>query len=966
MKEQKSITMEENSISLAIESLFFIKYKKTLKEIKEFVNSGVFTFDNFIINKLPSYFSIKHTKEEIGEEIVWNKPIKLICKGVYQNDKEIEVIDNNVISTIQISNYIEFYKMDNVLMSYDGINWIKYRKYSVLYFLNRTDKLIIKNNKEIIKYTYNNFRITNYLGIEKNALSKYFKEYFKYDDNEEKIDLYFSIKREELIGKLVDFSNSEVNLFKLTGPSNTGKSISLLYFSRCYQSIVYLNLKSFKQLYDKNEEKKLKEMYFYELERIELSNDDVKNISNIINNNKNNVWIMLHLTIKKLIDKKIVFILDQFSPVTVDNLTYLDINNIIKGKAIKLIICSSINDNPMKDEVIKTLTTFKGNPEEINEKTQNYYYYYSDLLNFEKKPKNKISKKKYKLLSLFNFHDKYERYFKSEEISQSKLEEEKKAMFGKIDKVFKTDLIDHKYILINMMNYLNKEINYNQAKDVLDKTPLKYFKLDLNKTHFKIDYQFPFVKIISEDCLTENDIDNYFMNKEYEKDKKKEIKGYMFEKAVILKIKQSNFLPNEINTILKVNSIINFQEIKCISNEKKKKTSQISKILKKKKFKLTTKKRKRSLKKENRIKNIENLNEKNIIFNDINTNITNDLENESKDIETKDEEKQLISPEEIFDTNFENKLNEITNAIEEKKPNEDIKNDGILIVQKNTNSPILDLGFLYGNGNQKIFIGFQMKNYGTNTDLKEEDKSKVNKNYVLNSLNEMKDIVKNKYNIIIKEFHFVFVIYYNKSTKYKYNKKISDLCNDNDIEYILYDPVEKEFYDRHEKIIKSLELNSKTNLCEISKLNPYEIFENMPFIEFQGNDIVKCIKEITEPELYLKNMLNKSENKKDLIYKNFINNLMNLKKNIKDIKIIGIFEIKFHIIIVYPKDTYGLLFENKKNEYNYVFNFDNKIESYKISKLRLRIEKIFGFEAFKNIDTSNPEKVIVFKAEYKE
>ena len=59
--------------------------------------------------------------------------------------------------------------------------------------------------------------------------------------------------------------------------------------------------------------------------------------------------------------------------------------------------------------------------------------------------------------------------------------------------------------------------------------------------------------------------------------KKKEIKGYMFEKAVILKIKQSNFLPNEINTILKVNSIINFQEIKCISNEEKKKTSQISK-----------------------------------------------------------------------------------------------------------------------------------------------------------------------------------------------------------------------------------------------------------------------------------------------------------------------------------------------------------------------------------------------------
>ena len=64
-----------------------------------------------------------------------------------------------------------------------------------------------------------------------------------------------------------------------------------------------------------------------------------------------------------------------------------------------------------------------------------------------------------------------------------------------------------------------------------------------------------------EECLSEEEVNNYFINKDYEKPDKKESKGIFFERAVRYEIKKVNLLPEEINTITKVNSIINFDGV---------------------------------------------------------------------------------------------------------------------------------------------------------------------------------------------------------------------------------------------------------------------------------------------------------------------------------------------------------------------------------------------------------------------
>ena len=49
---------------------------------------------------------------------------------------------------------------------------------------------------------------------------------------------------------------------------------------------------------------------------------------------------------------------------------------LIKTSSLKLILCSSINDKDIRDEVIKTINTFGGNITILNMHTQHYYFYF--------------------------------------------------------------------------------------------------------------------------------------------------------------------------------------------------------------------------------------------------------------------------------------------------------------------------------------------------------------------------------------------------------------------------------------------------------------------------------------------------------------------------------------------------------------------------------------------------------------
>ena len=69
-------------------------------------------------------------------------------------------------------------------------------------------------------------------------------------------------------------------------------------------------------------------------------------------------------------DHYIILILDQYKSSNIDSdLSF--INNLKKSnerKNFKVIICSSINDNEMRDELIQTWYDNRGNPIELNEK----------------------------------------------------------------------------------------------------------------------------------------------------------------------------------------------------------------------------------------------------------------------------------------------------------------------------------------------------------------------------------------------------------------------------------------------------------------------------------------------------------------------------------------------------------------------------------------------------------------------
>ena len=64
--------------------------------------------------------------------------------------------------------------------------------------------------------------------------------------------------------------------FKITGPSKDGKSTTLLYLSRSYFNIVYLNLETINILYQNKKIKKVLEILIYEFGRIEFTNEEDK------------------------------------------------------------------------------------------------------------------------------------------------------------------------------------------------------------------------------------------------------------------------------------------------------------------------------------------------------------------------------------------------------------------------------------------------------------------------------------------------------------------------------------------------------------------------------------------------------------------------------------------------------------------------------------------------------------------
>ena len=154
-------------------------------------------------------------------------------------------------------------------------------------------------------------------------------------------------------------------------------------------------------------------------------------------------------------------------------------------------------------------------------------------------------------------------------------------------------------------------------------------------------------------------------------------------------------------------------------------------------------------------------------------------------------------------------------------------NESIFLEQYNKFGKTLDFSYIYGNKNEKVFIGFKIKSCFENSKSNENifDKLYIKRTCRKILINSMK-----LFNCKITKWNYFLIFYYNpKNIKENVSKNILNKCKLKDISYLFYDPVKKEFYIKEEnKMININELkidnisNLENNVADIDEFS-YEL-----------------------------------------------------------------------------------------------------------------------------------------------
>ena len=710
-------------------------------------------------------------------------------------------------------------------------------------------------------------------------LSKFFYDYFPYEDkdNMSPIEYFESEERENIYQNIFDLRQKEkLRFFKLTGPSSNGKSFTLFLLSRCFFNIVYVNLKTIK-----NKEKDVNiQIIISELSRLSLSDEEIKLLNEDIkkNVNRNGVILKILLEILELILKykigNLILILDQYKNGNCDSypnfMNQIDIL-MTKYKKLKLIICSSINDNSIRDDLINSLQKNIGNPH-YNINNQNYLFYYGDL--YKKKSSNKNT-----INYLFDNRKKYIYFFKNKEKSKKLIFKEiTEKITAKLES-FRVSKINTKEshtnytfneILIYLNSLFNEKFENENLINVLRLCPLKYTKIIFQGEYFIIKPLYPFIKYYLIHSINKDEYENYFQKKKYNNYtfQSHRIKADYFEFSVQQGLKNNDFfkLPDKefreitLYEISKMNRIIDFNfdllgeyELEKKNEEKldffNEKVLEDDVSLNENKIKekfiplpenetIYYYSESENIKKKNAnissINNLNDLNENNSnnkTTNKDNSKFIKELLDKFKynytELNNKDENNFFSDMANLHNRSIDDYRNElikkysnytlnkkeIDQLVEEYEINANkFKGDeNIFLSQSKENGECVDYAILFGDKNEKSFISFQMKCYGSSTKIKNEAINKVDikkklKNILINSMA--------LFNCQIKNWYYYLIFYFNKNDTEHDNlsyKEIEHVSNSN-IAFLLYNPEEKKFYYNNKEQANQLELNNFANL----------------------------------------------------------------------------------------------------------------------------------------------------------
>ena len=905
-----------------------------LKEIEE--NPEFKKYYNYRIVRTENLFSLENEEKISDCYLFFKKPIIIYYKNVSISNKQFTLIDKKVTSTFQIELTMKIYNIKYLIYENEkGSFFPKYKSFIIEYINDNISNInFICFMDEIQFKSIENSLDSIPKNINLNSLSKYSKEYFKY--SEDKIEYFSNTERKKLLSKLNEFIESDINFFKIAGPSNNGKSITLFLFSRLKRNIIYLNLKYIMKLFYLQDKEYLN-VINYEFGRAILNEKEILELKNIINSKIFiEPWNIIFKLFNLLISKELILIFDQFKDKNVDSYIFKNIEEKILGNKIKIIICSCINDESLKTQILKTIEVFHGNPPYFNKDSEKYYYYYSNLLNVEdlKLICGKNPNDDNELFNQFNYNPKYIYIFrKSNESYYKTVEKIKLHIISKIKEGFSEKFLVNDILYLTSLK-VGIELDYEENFNILVFSSLKYFTLELNKTFFKIYYSFNYIKSIIDEIDIKKNIEDFFIYEKFKHSKfYKLLNSNYFEKSCIYSIQNNNLLPSDYSYFLSVNTITELDENENLIFLNKNKL--INELTIKEYYEMN-------------IKTINNVIEKynlmEIKENDINYHLFQGLNLKKQNLNNFLNKKKSI----------ENDKNE-NNKIYIYDYKDTFYNGGILIDQSNQNDKILDFGFLYGGKNSKIFLGFQMKMYSKNIKLNEEKRKKLNKDKIKDSLNKFLVQTLIKYNMIIQEWHYFLISYYNPINNY-YNEDLVKICENEGIEYLFYYPNTHTFYNKNFEEINKIKLTFNSNLDYSKDNNPNLIFAN--FQNFESNVYEYCKISSLKKKLYdnVNLFIKKCEKKIELLE---VNRYLKNKIGKLTLNLIAIYKYSNNMPFPIPNKFYLFLFlDINKKDFIYYYNYNNAFSSGYVLKENDYELGSFFLSKYINSDKNNLEFLV--------
>ena len=529
--------------------------------------------DDFLTSKEENFSYRIEFSESDDFIIVFSEEIDLkIC------DKDNKICVKKIRCNLDILDYLTELKIDikNVIINKNDDLHLEEKIGSINKYIKDNQIFLNELKFEMPKIIRKDI-IEKNIEIKPEEYSEFFFEYFEYE-NKEKVSLKYEINenRKKIEENLDTLKQTlELKQYKLTGPSSIGKSMSLIFYSRGNYNVIYINLKVLNK--NKDDKEKCKKIITSELSRLRLTNngfDDINNRIKLIDSRCNVLKLLLNIigTILENYKMTIMLIFDQYKEKNYDYYNkFNDHINLLKKKynRLKLVYCSSINDNSIRDGVLETFIKFDGLIEEYNTSTQKYYFYYADIYtrpeHKNKKTINWIFNNRQKYISMFKSNEKsWEAIYKTITDKMDKKLEEFNVSSYKGRTTNKNSQVD---LFVFIKKILDEEYNIKQIYSVLRYCPLKYVKVIFNEDKFIVKPIYPFIKYYINNKINKAEAFNYFLEKKYNTYSfhSNRIKGEYFEYCAQIALRNNNIinLPNKDNkeiTLYEIKDMNEFSE----------------------------------------------------------------------------------------------------------------------------------------------------------------------------------------------------------------------------------------------------------------------------------------------------------------------------------------------------------------------------------------------------------------------